>query len=71
ILNTKNMIHEINNSNIAILDHISTLSATSEEVAASSQTVLKDSEKSVEIVNNFEKLMKGIYLLAEKLKIEN
>ncbi len=71
IINTKNMVHEINNSNATILDHISTLSATSEEVAASSQTVLKDSEKSVEIVNDFENLMKGIYLLAEKLKLND
>lgn len=71
IVNTKNMIHEINNSNVAILDHISTLTATSEEVAASSQTVLKDTEKSVNIVNNFESLMKSIYLLAGKLKLDD
>lgn len=70
IVNTKNMIHEINNSNAAILDHISTLTATSEEVAASSHTVLKDTEKSVDIVNNFENLMKSIYLLAGKLKLD-
>lgn len=68
IENIKNMIHGINNANIGILDHISNLSATSEEVAASSQESFKVSEKSIIVLNNFDKLLKDIYSLANQLK---
>lgn len=68
IINVKNMIHEINKANGSILDHISNLSATSEEVAASSQEGLKVSERSVSLLNDFNKIMTEIYSLANTLK---
>ena len=68
IINVKNMIHEINNANGSILDHISNLSATSEEVAASSQEGLKVSERSVSLLDDFNKIMTEIYSLANTLK---
>ena len=71
IISVKNMIHEINNANASILNHVSNLSSTSEEVAAASQEILNDSEKSVEILNDFEELMKSIYSSANNLKNMN
>ena len=68
IINVKNMIHEINNANGSILDHISNLSATSEEVAASSQEGLKVSQKSVSLLDDFNKIMTEIYSSANTLK---
>ncbi len=68
IINVKNMIHEINDANGSILDHISNLSATSEEVSASSQEGLKVSEKSVSLLDDFNKMMAEIYSLANTLK---
>lgn len=68
IINVKNMIHEINSANGSILDHISNLSAASEEVAASSQEGLKVSEKSVSILDDFNNIMNEIYSLANTLK---
>lgn len=68
IINIKNMIHGINNANKSLLEHISNLSATSEEVAATCLEGLKDSEKSVSILSDFRDLMKEIYSLANSLK---
>ncbi|MGN0144458.1 MAG: hypothetical protein ACI398_05700, partial [Clostridium sp.] len=68
IINIKNMIHGINNANKSILEHISNLSATSEEVAAASLEGLKDSKKSVSILSDFGDIMKEIYSLANSLK---
>lgn len=66
--NITTMIHEINNSNTSLFDHISNLSATSEEVASLSQEGLKVSEKSVNILTTFSNSLKNIYSLANKLK---
>ena len=62
------MIKEISLSSDKILEHISNLSATSEEVSATSQEGFKISERTLEVLNKYDQLTEQIYLLASELK---
>lgn len=68
IKNIDDMIKGVSLSSDKILEHISNLSATSEEVAATSQEGLKISEKALVVLNEYDELTKQIYLLASELR---
>ena len=68
IKNIDEMIKDVSSSSDKMLEHISNLSATSEEVAATSQEGLKISERTIQVLNKYDELTKQIYLLASELK---
>lgn len=68
IKNVEEIIEAILASNTAISDNISQLSATSEEVAASSTESLRTFETTVEDMANTRKILESIYILAQDLK---
>lgn len=68
IENTERIMKEILDSTGIISDNISHLSATSEEVAASSQEGLRTSEATVGDMKQCKEILEGIYRLAQDLK---
>ncbi|HCW54439.1 MAG TPA: hypothetical protein DG753_12035 [Clostridium sp.] len=68
IIDMDSMIKEVNIASDRILEHISNLSATSEEVAATSQEGYKISEKAIEVLGKYNILTKEIYKFATELK---
>ncbi len=64
----KGGMEQITKSSNTIFDHISQLSATSEEVAASSSESLENSKITVREVENCRKLFESIYALAKDLQ---
>lgn len=68
IRNTEKSMQSIFTSTEAISDSISQLSATSEEVAASSTEGVRASEASVEHMDQCNVLLQNIYVLAQELK---
>lgn len=69
IHNTENVMQEILKSTGVISDNISLLSATSEEVAASSNEGVQNSSQDIEKLEEFSKILDEIYDLSEELKI--
>ena len=69
IHNTENVMQEILKSTIVISDNISLLSATSEEVAASSNEGVQNSSRDIEKLEEFSRILDEIYQLSEELKI--
>lgn len=67
-VNMNGMVQEIIKANGAIADSISQLSATSEEVAASSSECLSYSDGSMKALKNMNKLLGEIYVIAEDMK---
>ncbi|WP_075720507.1 methyl-accepting chemotaxis protein [Roseburia sp. 499] len=68
ISKTENNMEQIIKSTGVISENITHLSATSEEVAASSTEGLKHSGSAVEQMEEFVKILEGIYRLAKELK---
>ena len=68
IKNIDDMIKDISLSSDKRLEHISNLSATSEEVSATSQEGFKISERTLKVLNKYDQLTEQIYLLASELK---
>ena len=68
IMNIENMIKDISLSSDKMLEHISNLSATSEEVAATSQEGYKISENALGVLNKYNELTAQIYKIASELK---
>lgn len=68
VTNTEQSMLSILSSTDTISENISQLSATSEEVAASSTEGLKTSETAVENMNSCRQILEDISLLAQKLK---
>ena len=68
IMNIENMITDISLSSDKMLEHISNLSATSEEVAATSQEGYKISENALGVLNRYNELTTQIYEIASELK---
>ena len=65
---TAEVIQKILESTGTISDHISNLSATSEEIAASASEGLKTSEATVKDVKSCKEIFASIYALAEDLR---
>ena len=65
------MIHAILNSTSVISENITQLSATSEEVAASSTEGMKTSETTVEEMKVCKEILTNIFALAQGLKQSN
>lgn len=65
---TENNMKQIINSTGVISENITQLSASSEEVAASSTEGLRHSGSAVEQMDEFVKILEGIYRLAKELK---
>jgi len=68
IQNTEAIIKEILEATSVISDNISHLSATSQEVAASSTEGLRTSEETVVDMQNCKEILSDIYMLAQDLK---
>lgn len=68
IVETERIIEGILQSTATISDNISHLSATSEEVAASSTEGLRTSEATVEDMAKTKEILENIYQLAQALK---
>lgn len=68
IANMDKMIKEVNVACDGILEHISNLSATSQEVSSTAQECYKISETSIEVLKKYNKLISEIYELASDLK---
>jgi len=68
INNTESVIEVILQSTGVIADNITQLSATSEEVAASSTEGLRTSEETVENMNKTKEILEEIFHLAQELK---
>lgn len=68
IQNTEQIIEDILASTSTISDNITQLSATSEEVAASSTEGLRTSEATVDDMAKTKEILESIYLLAQDLK---
>ena len=69
INSTKNAVNEIYKSSNVISDNISQLSATSEEIAASSNEGLSYSDITVNEVENCQRIFEDIYTLSKELEI--
>jgi methyl-accepting chemotaxis protein len=65
---TEHLINEILEATATISENITQLSATSEEVAASSSEGLRTSEKTVESMKECRNILESIYTLAQDLK---
>lgn len=68
VYSMENIINEITKSTNVILENISHLSATSQEVAASSVEGLKNSEMTVESMHSCRKMLQTIHDLADELQ---
>lgn len=68
INNTENRMKEIFEKTNVISDNINQLSATSEEVSASSTEGLVTAGKAVKNMNEFNRLLEGLYDVAKELK---
>lgn len=68
IRNTERIMDEIISATTVIAENINHLSATSEEVAASSTEGLRNSEATVEDMNNCKSILEGIFILAKDLQ---
>ena len=68
ILNTEQTVQGILGSTGVISDNISHLSATAEEVAASSTEGLKTSETTVNDMDKCKEILEEIYQIAQRLK---
>ena len=67
IKNIEEIISGIINANIVISNHITDLSAKSEEVSATSKEGIKLTEQSVDVLNSYNNVLKEIYTLASSL----
>lgn len=65
---TELILEQILDSTSVISDHISQLSATSEEVAASSNEGVVNALSELEKLDNFQEVLNQIYILSEELK---
>jgi methyl-accepting chemotaxis protein len=65
---TEELINEILKATANISESITHLSATSEEVAASSSEGLRTSETTVENMKECRRILESIYMLAKDLK---
>lgn len=65
---TEQIIQEILDATGIISENITHLSATSEEVAASSTEGLRTTESTVTVMSNCKEILEGIYGLAQDLK---
>ena len=63
-------ITDVVQANTVIMDSITNLSATTEEVAASAETSSNISQKNVEYMNNMNEHLESIFASAKKLKEE-
>ena len=63
-----NKMKNLLSANNAIVDSVSTLSATSEEISASAQEAYSTTERNVKAVDTFSALIKGIFEQMEKLQ---
>ncbi len=63
-----NKMKNLLSANNAIVDSVSTLSATSEEISASAQEAYSTTERNVKAVDTFSSLIKGIFDQMEKLQ---
>ena len=68
IKDTEQSIHGILNATSTISDNITHLSATSQEVAASSNEGLRTSDTTVENMTRTREILENIYQLAQDLK---
>ncbi len=62
------LIGQINASNVAIVDSVSTLSASSEEISASTQEAADMGENNLELLSAFTDVMYGISQMMEELQ---
>ena len=68
IRNTESIMDDIISATTIIAENINQLSATSEEVAASSTEGLRTSEATVENMNSCKSILESIFGLAKELK---
>ena len=68
IVSISNTIKEVVSANTAIMDSITNLSATTEEVSASAATSSSISRQNVEYMNNMNEHLENIFASANNLK---
>lgn len=62
------LVQEIYEENVKIMDSISNLSASSEEVAASSESCIQNSNADLKALKDLEQLLRQIYEISEKMQ---
>jgi methyl-accepting chemotaxis protein len=63
-----NMVNGIYNANVTITDSISNLSATSQEVAASTESCQQISQNNITCLNEMNQMLEEIYAISEKME---
>ncbi|MBR1524681.1 MAG: hypothetical protein IJ641_09550, partial [Lachnospiraceae bacterium] len=65
------LVDKLNGANNGIADNVSTLSASSEQISASTREATENSSKNLELMNNFQTLMTEISTMVSELKTYN
>ena len=66
-----NLVDKLNGANNGIADNVSSLSAASEQISASTREATESSSKNVELISNFQILMAEISTMVSELKTYN
>ena len=65
------LVDKLNGANNGIADNVSSLSAASEQISASTREATESSSKNVELISNFQILMAEISTMVSELKTYN
>ena len=65
------LVDKLNGANNGIADNVSTLSAASEQISASTREATENSSKNLELISNFQILMTEISTMVSELKTYN